>query len=489
MSYRVTVDNLEFLDYDDKTRVLIEPQLEDEINEIGSFEFKLPPIHRFFNTPSPYKSTVEVYEDEDLIWFGRVISVNTDYYRQKEIVCEGPLAWFQDTILRYHEYESVKVHTFFRDIITGHNLMAPSNRQFQIGNITVDNPDVYRKLDFTSSYDALMTMCVGAEGGYLFFRRVEGVNYIDWLKDMPYTCNQPVEFGLNLVDISSSFEGADLITAIIPLGDTVQANSDPSQGEIVSEDDDRVGRPLDLTLEYGTDIIASDAAVQQYGMIVRAVNFSGVKDVTELYNKGVEYLEEQLLNKMTFECTAVELKSFGPGANDNYDHFKLGQMVRCKSKPHALDAIFPLMKISIDLTSAEKQVTLGTMPHQTLTKIVNTNADTSKGGGGSTGGSGSNKPNGSPTNYGTSLQVDNVVVKKSDALVTSGAVAAALENAGGGNWNPIYELDFDFSHWGTGTLTETLNDQVVHHFSIVFDQYGRPTKITDSEGHESNISW
>lgn len=488
MSYRVTIDNYEILDYNDKTLILLEPNLEDEVNEIGTFEFKMPPIHKYFNVPSPLQSTVEIYEDDDLIWFGRVISIHTNYYREKDISCEGPLAWFQDTIQRYHEYDSVKVHDFFIDVITNHNLMAPENRRFQIGNITVENADVYRKLDFTSTYDALMTMCVGAEGGYLFFRREEGINYIDWLKDMPYTCNQPVEFGLNLIDISSSFEGTDLITAIIPLGDTVQVNDDPDKGEIIPEDDDRVGRPLDLTAKYGSDIIGSDEAIAAYGLIIRAVNFSGVQDAEELHDKAIEYLTEQLLNKMTYECKAVELKSFGAGANDNYDHFKLGQMVRCHSKPHALDKMFPLMKISIDLDSAEKEITLGTMPHQSLTKIVNTSTGKVNDGSSNSNG-GTLKYNGAPSDYGSSIQVDRAVVKNSDALPTSGAVWTALEGAGGGNWRPLMGIDFDFSHWETGTLVETIDDQVVHHFSIVFDSMNRPIKITDSEGNESDITW
>lgn len=489
MSYRVKIDDTDILDYDLKDMVLIEPKLEPEVNEIDSFEFKMPPIHKQYQLPQPLKSTVEVYEDDDLVWFGRVMSVSTDYYRQKEVVCEGPLGWFKDTIQRIHEYESVKVHTFFTDVITNHNLLAPENRRFQIGNITVENADVYRKLDYNTTYDALITMCVNAEGGYLFFRRENGVNYIDWLKDMPYTCNQPVEFGLNLIDINSNFDGTEIITAIIPLGDTVQANDDPEQGEIIPETDDRVGKPLTLAYKYGSDIVGSQEAIDYYGYIIEAVSFSGVKDADELYEKAVKYLEDKLYNRMTFECTAVELKSYGAGRNDKYDHFKIGQKIKCKSIPHALDEEFPLLKASISLDSAAKEISLGTMPHQSLTKIINTSKGTDDSGKSKNKTNTTTKQSGAPTSYSDALRVDTVPTKGSDALITSGAVAAYAGKGAGGDWNPVWGINFDFRYWATGTLVETIEDQVVHHFSVLFDNYGRPIKFTDQDGHESNITW
>ena len=110
--------------------------------------------------------------------------------------------------------------------------------------------------------------------------------------------------------------------------------------------------------------------METYGKIISVVTFSGVTDPVVLKSKAEDYLREEMYNRLTFECEAVELKSFGPGANDNYDHFKLGQKVKCKSIPHALDSEFPLIKMSIDLDSAVKTVSLGTAPRKKLTEIV-----------------------------------------------------------------------------------------------------------------------
>ena len=369
MSFAVKLDGVDILDYDYKEKILLEPQLEVELNTTDSFTFRMPPNHLSYSNMTPLVSIVEVYEDGTLIWFGRVLSVETDYYREKTVTCEGAYGFFNDSIQRYHEYDEVGLHQFFYELIENHNAQVPAARRFTIGDITVEDKVVYRKLDYEKTKDALETMIIDAEGGYLFFRRENGVNYIDWLKDMPYTCNQPVEFGLNMTDISSSFNGEDIITCILPLGDTVRANDDPDKGEIISESDERVGKPLNLAHDYGTDLIGSEA-VETFGMIIEVVTFSGVTSASVLKEKAEEYLKEEMYNRMTFECEAVELKKFGPGANDNYDAFRVGQTVHCRSIPHALDKDFPLIKMSVQLDTAVKTISLGTAPRQKLTEIV-----------------------------------------------------------------------------------------------------------------------
>ena len=377
MSYSVKLDGNDILDYDDQSLVLLEPSLEDEVNDVGSFEFRMPPIHQYYGEVKPLISTVEVYQDDDLLWYGRVLSVSTDYYREKAITCEGPFGWFHDSIQEENEYENISLHTFFTLVVLNHNSQVPESRRFTVGTITVDDETVYRKLDYQDTKSVLEDMCLDTNGGYLIFRKENGQNYIDWVKEMPYTCNQPVEFGLNMTDISSSFEAGDIITSVWPLGYTIQENGDPSKGPIVPADDPRIGHRLTLRDEYGIDIIDS-TLTEIYGRITEVVTFDNVKTPEVLLEKGTEYLQKQLYDRMTFECTAVELKNYGPGANDNYDHFKIGQTVRVRSKPHAIDQEFPLTKLSIRLDTAVKEITLGTLPHKTLTQIVNTNTEDAK---------------------------------------------------------------------------------------------------------------
>lgn len=349
MIYRVIMDGNDILDYEDKDHVLLSPQLNTELNTAGAFEFTMPPEHALYGSVQPLLSTIEVYEDEDMIWFGRPVEIKTDFWKQRLVYCEGALAFFNDSVQRPHEYDSISLHTFFRTVIANHNAQVAASRRFTVGQITVTDKSVYRKLRYESTFDVLKRQCLNAEGGYLFVRRIDGVNYIDWLAEMPYSCNQPVEFGLNLLDITSGFDGSSIATCVVPLGDT----------------DSETGEELTVaSVNGGSDTIESEA-VSVYGRITKAVTFSGVKEAATLYRDGVEYLQNTQFNNLVIECSAAELHS----QNANFEQFRVGQMIRCHSIPHLVDREFPLTKLSLRLDTAAKQITLGNLARQSLTRI------------------------------------------------------------------------------------------------------------------------
>lgn len=349
MIYRVIMDGNDILNFQERPFVLLNPVLNTELNTAGSFEFTMPPSHTFYDDVHPLTSTVEVYEDESLLWFGRPVEIKEDFYKQRSVYCEGAMSFFNDSVQRLHEYDSISLHTFFRTVIANHNSQVAADRQFSVGSITVADTTVYRKLNYESTFDVLKRQCVGAEGGYLFVRRENGVNYIDWLAAMPYSCNQPVEFGLNLLNMSSDFDGSSICTCVIPLGAT----------------DIETGEPLTVAdVNHGSDTIES-AAISTYGRITKVITFSDVKEAATLYANGLEYLQNTQFDNLIIECSAAELHL----QNENYEQFRVGQMIRCYSVPHLLDRTFPLVKLSLRLDTAAKQITLGTAARQSLTRI------------------------------------------------------------------------------------------------------------------------
>ena len=349
MIYRVIMDGNDILNFQERPFVLLNPSLTTEVNTAGSFEFTMPPSHTFYEDVHPLTSTIEVYEDESLLWFGRPVEIKVDFYKQRQVYCEGALSFFNDSIQRPHEYDTISLHSFFRTVIASHNEQVAASRQFTAGRITVTDKEVYRKLNYESTFDVLKRQCLNAEGGYFFLRRENGVNYIDWLAAMPYACNQPVEFGLNLLNMTSDFDGSSIATCIVPLGDT----------------DAETGEPLTVAeVNHGSDTIES-GAVSTYGRITKAVTFSGVKEAATLYADGLEYLQNTQFDNLVIECSAAELHL----QNGSYEQFRVGQMIRCRSMPHLLDRTFPLVKLSLRLDTAAKQITLGTAARQSLTRI------------------------------------------------------------------------------------------------------------------------
>lgn len=358
MIYQIFMDGVSIFNYEYPDMVLLEPTLETELNTSGSFEFTMPASHVFYENVHLLTSDIEVYEGDHLLWFGRPVEIKTDYYRQKQVTCEGALAYFNDSVQELKEYDRISIRDFFKTVVENHNKQVAQNRQFTVGNITISDKKVYRKLQYEQTMDVLKRQCLSAEGGYFFVRRENGVNYIDWLSQMPYSCNQPIEFGLNLLGISGNIGGEDVATCVLPLGDT----------------DSETGLPMTVeSVNHGKKIVESEA-VSTYGKITRAVTFSGVSDPRTLYQEGMEFLSSQQFDHLSIECDASELHFL----NSNFEAFRVGQMIHCVSKPHLVDTDLPLTKMCLKLDTATKQITLGTGSQQTLTEIYADMKDTNE---------------------------------------------------------------------------------------------------------------
>lgn len=349
MIYQVKYDGLSIFDIG-VDMMLSSPSLQIELNTAGSFEFIMPPTHQYYNVPKLLTSDVEVVENGVVIWTGRPVEIKTDFFKRKRVYCEGALAYFNDSIQRPAEYDSISISTFFRTLIANHNSQVAANRRFIVGNIGITEKNVYRKLDYESTFDALRTMCIEAEGGYFFIRRESGVNYIDWYgSNMPDSNSQPIQYALNLTDLSSVLSGSEIRTAAIPLG---KADSN--------------GNKLTVTdVNGGKDYVAVDAAAT-YGLITTVVEFSNIENKTALLEAGKKWLINDQFDPLSIEVDAADLHYI----NSKYDKpFRVGQTVHCTSNPHLIDKDFPLIKISLSLDTAIKKITIGTPQKTKLTEI------------------------------------------------------------------------------------------------------------------------
>lgn len=352
MVYRVLLDGVNI--YDEEYEVqLLNPSLTMELNTAGSFSFKMPITHSSYDLPTILTQTVEIYEGEHLLWFGRPMDIKKDFYNQKEIYCEGALSFFNDSLQRPDKFDTISIRDFFRTLIANHNSQVSPNRQFTVGSIDVDDIQVYRRLDYQTTLTCLNEMCVNAEGGYLVTRRENGINYIDWKKGITDISNQPAQFGLNILDLNQVISGADIATRIVPIGTG--------------------GNGEKLTIKYinnGIDYLDSPM-IATYGIITKIVDFD-LSRRDKLIEAGRKWLEDYQWDPLSITVDVAELSYLEPMFNG----FKVGQIVHCTSTPHVIDKNFPILRISLNLDTAKKKITIGTTPPKTLTEIYKTGTQT-----------------------------------------------------------------------------------------------------------------
>lgn len=88
--------------YDDDLK-LGNPKLHIEVNTAGTLDFELPATNVAYSRIIPMVTELHVLKDnqkthDKRIWFGRVLTIDTDLYGTKTIHCEGGLSYLNDCI-------------------------------------------------------------------------------------------------------------------------------------------------------------------------------------------------------------------------------------------------------------------------------------------------------------------------------------------------------------------------------------------------------
>lgn len=410
MIYRVVLDGVDIYGAGSQHQ-LLKGTADLELNGAGSCDLTMPYEHEAYDLPRSMKSVIDIYENDTIVWFGRVTDISTNWNNEKKVSAEGALAYFNDSVIRPDTWDDVYVTAFFEDILTRHNEQVPADKQFMLGDISdFAGIKVTRTSNYEKTFDILQEQCIKACGGYLMLRKEsdgEGGfdQYIDWFKEIPYNCSQEVAFGINLLDISSNLVSSDIITAAIPLGD------DGNGGRITIE-----GITTDLPEGYAIagDYIYNIEAVEEYGLILEVVEFNDVTNPLTLIDQGIQYLKSKQFDHITFECNVAELKYL----DSDTDAFNIGQNVRVFSNPHFIDKTLAISKISYDISNATKKVTIGTPARQDLSQIT-----ASEGGSGSgtviSGGGGSGGGGGGGGGGGSTVSVRPIILTGDDiAIIT-----------------------------------------------------------------------
>ena len=218
MSYRVLCDGYVLPDSHLPQFTLISPTLDIEVNKSGEFNFQILNNHPYYDKIINKKSYIEIYENGKWLWGGRTIKVNTSLKLAKTVNCEGELSFLHDSNQRLAEYHNISVSDYFTSIISKHNEMVGEDKQFTVGNVTVEdtNDSLYRYSNYEDTFDTIQEKLIDKLGGYLLIRHENGVRYIDYLKEYPYITNQMIQIGSNIIDLSLEDYSSDTISAVIP---------------------------------------------------------------------------------------------------------------------------------------------------------------------------------------------------------------------------------------------------------------------------------
>ena len=313
------------------------------LDKAGTATLKMAPDHPAYNSFVSYKSVVTIYKDGVLRFRGRALYPSDDFKNNRTITCEGERGFFHDGVIRPYTYSDGPA-AIFADVINLYNAQVEAFKQFVVGTVTVTDPNNYINLEnekaeqFSDVIDKLVERC----GGYIVFTTNEsGQRVVNWLADVAYANNQTIEFGENLLDFARTDESDDLTTVVIPYG-----AKDEETGAYVTIE----------SVNGGLDFIQDYDAVALRGVIAKAVYWDDVTEPANLLAKAQQYLAQHKLIITSLELTAVDLSAL----DKSIDSFRIGDVIRVRSKPHVVDDDYRLTEQSLDfLRPAKDKVTLG----------------------------------------------------------------------------------------------------------------------------------
>lgn len=337
-------------------------KLSFELNKAGSFEFLLPPNNTRYNDLAKLKTIITVYEDDEEIFRGRILYDEKDFYKRKQVSCEGQMAFLNDSILRPFSYTG-GIKGFLTMILENHNSQVEKSKQFKLGQVTVVDSNDYinrSSINHMSTWDVVEQKLINTHGGYIRIRKGSDGYYLDYLESYNSTNNQVVEFGKNLIDLTEYVTAENLFTCLIPLGATLNTET---------------GEKLTIeSVNGGKDYIQNDTAISLFGKVWRTQEWEDVTVASNLLNKAKKFLQEYINLAVSLNISAVDLHLLDVDTSS----IKLGDSIRVVSVPHDLDKYFLCSKIDLDLQSPDKTVyTMGvcfkTLTQQQLEILKRTN--------------------------------------------------------------------------------------------------------------------
>lgn len=310
---------------------LIDPRLSMQINKAATLRFTMPPGHPCYSIVQPFEGNIKVYDDGERIFYGRVLSTQRDFYKKKQVICEGDLAFLNDVTIvpPYSTTENpITVKAYFEHLIDVYNSWLTSEtaayqdvaRRFEYVHDECDVEGTV-KVDIKAYTPVLSELqrCVKDFGGYVYTTysldpqdNETEITTIHYMNSIGTQRNQKIVFGQNMLDMTDFITAKDLYSVMIPTGDNVD------------------GVPLTIRDVIGVDGLRDYDLIAKYGWVEKVINFKGIDNAQTLYNTALQRFEADIKAAQTLTFTAIDLHDL----NVNTDAFRIGDKNAVVSAPH-----------------------------------------------------------------------------------------------------------------------------------------------------------
>lgn len=237
----------------DESLAIVEPDLNLVASKAGDFTCTIPRTNNGFNKIIKGVTRLFVTKNEKIIFMGRINEVEEDLWLNQVITAEGALAYLNDSLsekkIYSNENNNQTLEYLLTAILNHHNSKFPDEpwKQFNIAVCEAkfvgrDDKDVnsnylsYYSINFDKTLELVTELVELADGAFkIEFNETLGTwdMYIYNKYNFPVNDSQPIEFGVNLLDLTKTNTFNDICTVVAPFGgDLIQTSKEI--GEVVA---------------------------------------------------------------------------------------------------------------------------------------------------------------------------------------------------------------------------------------------------------------
>ena len=259
-------------------RRIVKPAFSMDWNQPGSFDFTVLPGHpnyADFQVISSYISIELVHDNNQTqeIFYGRILTIDTDMFGQKQVSCEGALNFLKDgefAPLQNEDGETMTVSAFFASCVSQYNSTAAQNdslKNLQNGGVTLDDnvgssSELFQVKDYTDVKSIVDGNLVNRFGGCVVVEKTNSGHSISYKSVVGRQCNQQISLGQNIIDKTDHASGEDVFSVLRPIGASVS-----------SYDGNGTTETHDVKLS-GSGVIEIPSMISRYGRIYKTQRFS-----------------------------------------------------------------------------------------------------------------------------------------------------------------------------------------------------------------------
>ncbi|TFZ27301.1 phage tail spike protein [Lactiplantibacillus plantarum] len=295
--------------------------LTQSLNAVDTFEFSLGYENPGYNLVTPMKSLIKIFQDGNLIFFGRVIKqkpvMDTSGLMYQTFNANSVEDYLHDSAQIQQKVSNCDLKAYLQAIIGQHNSQVENYKKFNVGTVTVTDPagSADRYLDYEDTFDAITNRLINIYGGYITVDY--GSMTINYLKSVGSQISTPLQIGFNMKSANKTIDPTSVVTRLIPTGADSSTDSLSTDKSSLTADKQPTTAKTTLANQGYVD---NQALIDEFGIIASTQNFDGVTDTTTLKQKAQVWLAKQSAAKESWEISVSNLHLI----DKTIDDFKVG---------------------------------------------------------------------------------------------------------------------------------------------------------------------